>query len=76
MKRNDTAFPSDYESTDGLTKREWMATHVLASMASIAVAKIETLPNALDSQMDELMVKASLILTDKLIAELSKTENP
>lgn len=89
MNPNDPAFPVEYkdfqpgsgnqvvrELVPGLTKREWVATNILTSFARIAMEKIhaQEMPEALSDQMDETMIIASLVLTDKLIAQLRKTE--
>lgn len=88
MNPNDPAFPVEYkdfqpgsgnqvvrEVAPGLTKREWIAVHILASVAKFSVEsrQMEITPQLIH-QMDEIMVNASLVLTDKLIAQLSKTE--
>lgn len=88
MNPNDPAFPVEYkdfqpgsgnqvvrELVPGLTKREWIATHILTSVAKFSIESRQTeITPALIRKMDEIMIDASLILTDKLIAQLSKTE--
>lgn len=63
------------EIASGLSKREWIAVHILSSVARFSVEsrQLEANPQLIH-QMDEIMVNASLVLTDKLIAQLSKTE--
>lgn len=65
-KGDEAAFPSTAESFEGLTKREYMATHILAGMVAM---------DSRTSNMDE-QARTAVRRTDALIATLNGPETP